>query len=154
MLSASPARSLLAPIIPNFAHFLGCDDRTVITVKACKSAAMIGFPVDELCHRAYGVDVTMWSPPHLIMILAASFTGLAAGERVLGSTSVSFDVHVAEARRAQAQRRDVDRAATVRIVRTGVRWRAPSGSSVASCLPSSFVPRKAVGVFIHFPEEF
>ena len=41
------------------------------------AAAMIGFPVDELWHRAYGVDVTMWSPPHLIMILAASFTGLA-----------------------------------------------------------------------------
>ena len=50
-------------------------------------AAMIGFPVDELWHRAYGVDVTMWSPPHLIMILAASFTGLAAW-LVLAETGV------------------------------------------------------------------
>ena len=50
-------------------------------------SAMIGFPVDELWHRAYGVDVTMWSPPHLIMILAASFTGLAAW-LVLAETGV------------------------------------------------------------------
>lgn len=40
-------------------------------------AAMTGFPIDELWHQAYGVDVTMWSPPHLIMILGAAFTGLA-----------------------------------------------------------------------------
>lgn len=41
-------------------------------------AAVIGFPVDELWHQQYGVDVTMWSPPHLVMILAASFSGLAS----------------------------------------------------------------------------
>jgi hypothetical protein len=52
------------------------------------AAAMIGFPVDELWHQAYGVDVTMWSPPHLIMILAASFTGLAAW-LVLAETGVA-----------------------------------------------------------------
>ena len=40
-------------------------------------AAVLGFPIDELWHQAYGVDVTMWSPPHLIMILGAAFTGLA-----------------------------------------------------------------------------
>lgn len=42
------------------------------------AAALIGFPVDEMWHRAYGVDVTMWSPPHLIMILAASFSAMAS----------------------------------------------------------------------------
>jgi len=41
-------------------------------------AAVTGFPVDELWHQQYGVDVTMWSPPHLVMILAASFSGLAS----------------------------------------------------------------------------
>jgi hypothetical protein len=41
-------------------------------------AAVAGFPVDELWHQQYGVDVTMWSPPHLVMILAASFSGLAS----------------------------------------------------------------------------
>ncbi len=41
-------------------------------------AAVSGFPLDELWHRAYGIDVTMWSPTHMLMILGASLTGLAA----------------------------------------------------------------------------
>ena len=61
--------------------------RSMVPLGVLGAAAMIGFPVDELWHRAYGVDVTMWSPPHLIMILAASFTGLAAW-LVLAETGV------------------------------------------------------------------
>jgi hypothetical protein len=41
-------------------------------------AAVSGFPLDEVWHQAYGIDVTMWSPTHMLMILGASFTGLAA----------------------------------------------------------------------------
>ena len=40
--------------------------------------AVSGFPLDEVWHQAYGVDVTMWSPTHMLMILGATFTGLAA----------------------------------------------------------------------------
>ena len=40
-------------------------------------AAVVGFGVDELWHWAYGLDVTMWSPPHLTMISAAAFAPLA-----------------------------------------------------------------------------
>jgi hypothetical protein len=40
--------------------------------------AVAGFPLDEVWHREYGVDVTMWSPTHMLMILGATFTGLAA----------------------------------------------------------------------------
>jgi hypothetical protein len=40
--------------------------------------AVAGFPLDEIWHREYGVDVTMWSPTHMLMILGATFTGLAA----------------------------------------------------------------------------
>lgn len=40
--------------------------------------AVSGFPLDEVWHREYGVDVTMWSPTHMLMILGATFTGLAA----------------------------------------------------------------------------
>jgi NAD(P)-dependent dehydrogenase (short-subunit alcohol dehydrogenase family) len=35
--------------------------------------AVTAFPLDELWHRAYGVDVTMWGPTHLGMISGASF---------------------------------------------------------------------------------
>lgn len=34
--------------------------------------ALSGFPLDEFWHRAYGIDVTMWGPTHLVMISGAS----------------------------------------------------------------------------------
>jgi hypothetical protein len=40
--------------------------------------ALLGFPLDELWHAAYGVDVTMWSPTHLLMICGAVFSLVAA----------------------------------------------------------------------------
>jgi len=40
--------------------------------------AAIGFPIDDLWHRTYGIDVTMWSPTHLIMIGAAALSPIGA----------------------------------------------------------------------------
>src|SRR5207302_669389 len=34
--------------------------------------AVMGFPLDDRWHKAYGIDVTMWGPTHLIMIGGAS----------------------------------------------------------------------------------
>ncbi|HUF32100.1 MAG TPA: hypothetical protein VMN58_02680 [Acidimicrobiales bacterium] len=51
---------------------------STIPLGALGVAAVSGFPIDEVWHGAYGIDVTMWSPPHMVMILGASFTGLAA----------------------------------------------------------------------------
>ncbi|MBV8194563.1 MAG: hypothetical protein JOY80_03455, partial [Candidatus Dormibacteraeota bacterium] len=39
--------------------------------------ASIGFPLDDLWHAAYGIDVTMWSPTHLTMISGAGFAPIA-----------------------------------------------------------------------------
>ena len=41
------------------------------------AGAIAGFPLDELWHGAYGVDVTMWGPTHLLMIGGASFCPIA-----------------------------------------------------------------------------
>lgn len=41
------------------------------------AGAVLGFPIDELWHGQYGVDVTMWSPPHMLMIMGAALSGLA-----------------------------------------------------------------------------
>jgi hypothetical protein len=38
----------------------------------------MGFPLDDLWHAQYGIDVTMWSPTHMLMILGASFSGMAS----------------------------------------------------------------------------
>jgi hypothetical protein len=40
--------------------------------------ALGGFPLDELWHRTYGIDVTMWSPTHMLMICGAAFSLIAA----------------------------------------------------------------------------
>ncbi len=48
-----------------------------VALGALGLGAVAGFPLDELWHRNYGVDVTMWGPTHLLMISGASFTPLA-----------------------------------------------------------------------------
>ena len=40
--------------------------------------ALAGFPLDDRWHSFYGIDVTMWSPTHLIMIMGAALSPLAA----------------------------------------------------------------------------
>jgi hypothetical protein len=40
--------------------------------------ALSGFPIDDIWHRMYGIDVTMWSPSHLLMIVGASLSPLAS----------------------------------------------------------------------------
>lgn len=39
--------------------------------------ALVGFPLDDYWHSVYGIDVTMWSPTHLLMIGGASLAPLA-----------------------------------------------------------------------------
>jgi hypothetical protein len=51
---------------------------SAIPLLALGAAAVSGFPLDELWHAQYGIDVTMWSPTHMLMILGASFTGVAS----------------------------------------------------------------------------
>jgi len=42
------------------------------------ATAAAGFPLDELWHATYGIDVTMWSPTHLMMIGAGAVSPFAA----------------------------------------------------------------------------
>jgi hypothetical protein len=51
---------------------------STLPLLALGGAALVGFPLDEVWHQTYGVDVTMWSPTHMLMILGASFSGLAS----------------------------------------------------------------------------
>lgn len=50
---------------------------SLVPLGALGLGAVSGFPADEVWHEAFGVDVTMWSPTHMLMILGASFVGLA-----------------------------------------------------------------------------
>jgi hypothetical protein len=51
---------------------------STLPLLALGGAAVTGFPLDELWHRQFGVDVTMWSPTHMLMILGAAFVGIAS----------------------------------------------------------------------------
>jgi hypothetical protein len=60
---------------------------SMLPLAALGVGAVSGFPMDEIWHQAFGVDVTMWSPTHMLMIMGASFTGLA-GWLVLADTGI------------------------------------------------------------------
>jgi hypothetical protein len=51
-----------------------------VVLLACSSFALLAFPLDDLWHRFFGQDVTLWGPTHLMMIGGAglSLLGMAA----------------------------------------------------------------------------
>ena len=38
---------------------------------------MLAAPIDDLWHRLFGIDVTLWSPPHLLGLLGVTINTLA-----------------------------------------------------------------------------
>ena len=44
---------------------------------ACGAFALAGFPLDDLWHRLFGQDVTLWGPTHLMLIGGAGMTLIA-----------------------------------------------------------------------------
>jgi hypothetical protein len=45
-----------------------------VLMAGCGLYAMIGFPLDDIWHRTFGQDVTLWGPTHLMMIGGAGFS--------------------------------------------------------------------------------
>src|SRR6476620_9593578 len=45
-----------------------------LLIAACGAFALIGFPLDDLWHRLFGQDVTLWGPTHLMLIGGAAMT--------------------------------------------------------------------------------
>ena len=56
------------------------------------AAALLSGVIDELWHRAFGIDATLWSPPHLLIMAATMVVdyslllGITASARRLGYT--------------------------------------------------------------------
>jgi hypothetical protein len=48
-----------------------------VLMAACASFALIGFPLDDVSHRLFGQDVTLWGPTHLMMLGGAAMTLVA-----------------------------------------------------------------------------
>jgi hypothetical protein len=49
-----------------------------IVMAGCGLYALLGFPLDDMWHRIFGQDVTLWGPTHLMMIGGAGFSTLGA----------------------------------------------------------------------------
>jgi hypothetical protein len=49
-----------------------------LVMAGCGLYALMGFPLDDVWHRIFGQDVTLWGPTHLMMIGGAGFSTLAA----------------------------------------------------------------------------
>ena len=45
-----------------------------ILLAACGVYALVGFPLDDIWHRIFGQDVTLWGPTHLMLIGGAGFS--------------------------------------------------------------------------------
>ncbi|HXQ88440.1 MAG TPA: hypothetical protein VN733_02265, partial [Solirubrobacterales bacterium] len=62
-----------------------------VLICACGAFSLIGFPLDDVWHRLFGQDVTLWGPTHLMLIGGAAMTlvGIAVlsveGLRATGS---------------------------------------------------------------------
>src|SRR3954447_7210177 len=49
-----------------------------VLMAACAGFALAGFPLDDIWHRLFGQDVTLWGPTHLMLIGGASLATLAS----------------------------------------------------------------------------
>jgi hypothetical protein len=48
-----------------------------VLMTACSALALSGFPLDDIWHRLFGQDVTLWGPTHLMLIGGAGLATLA-----------------------------------------------------------------------------
>ncbi len=49
-----------------------------IALMSCATIGYLGFPLDDVWHRLFGQDVTLWGPTHLMMIFGAVLSILAS----------------------------------------------------------------------------
>ena len=69
-----------------------------VLICACGAFSLIGFPLDDVWHRLFGQDVTLWGPTHLMLIGGAAMTlvGIAvlSVEGLRADASAEEQVHV------------------------------------------------------------
>ena len=82
-----------------------------VLICACGAFSLIGFPLDDVWHRLFGQDVTLWGPTHLMLIGGAAMT------------LIGIAVLTVEGLRANAATR---RAAAASSGSTRLRARSPS----------------------------
>jgi hypothetical protein len=59
-----------------------------VLTAACGGFALLGFPLDDLWHRIFGQDVTLWGPTHLMLFGGAGLTLI--GQAILLAEGMRF----------------------------------------------------------------
>src|SRR3954451_7044634 len=49
-----------------------------VVIFACGAVSLLAFPLDDVWHRIFGQDVTLWGPTHLLLIGGATFSIIGA----------------------------------------------------------------------------
>jgi hypothetical protein len=65
-----------------------------VMVITCGAVSLLAFPLDDVWHRLFGQDVTLWGPTHLLLIGGASFS-------ILGQWVLDVEGHRASKGRAR-----------------------------------------------------
>ena len=105
-----------------------------LLITACGVLSLSAFPLDDVWHRLFGQDVTLWGPTHLMLIGGAGLSTLGAwvlhveGERVGGRGSdraAALDALARDLHRRRAADRTVHLPGRVRLRRAAVPARLP-----------------------------
>ena len=64
-----------------------------LMIAACGAFALAGFPLDDLWHRLFGQDVTLWGPTHLMLIGGGSLATLGAMALTTEALAAKRDGH-------------------------------------------------------------
>ena len=59
-----------------------------VLIAACGGFALLGFPLDDMWHRLFGQDVTLWGPTHLMLFGGAGLTLI--GQAILLAEGMRF----------------------------------------------------------------
>ncbi len=85
-----------------------------LLIAACGAFALVGFPLDDVWHRLFGQDVTLWGPTHLMLIGGAGMT--LVGQAVL----LVEGMRARDARRSAGEPPPAEPALVVRLRRVGL----------------------------------
>ncbi len=107
-----------------------------VLLTVCGVIALAGFPLDDVWHRIFGQDVTLWGPTHIQMIGGASLATLAmwalyaegTRERHATPTGWGRALDLRGAVRGRVPARPVDAASRVRLRPAAVPPALPAGA--------------------------
>ena len=62
-----------------------------VMITTCGAFSLIGFPLDDIWHRLFGQDVTLWGPTHLMLLGGAAMTLVGNAVLMVEATRVKFE---------------------------------------------------------------